>query len=40
MGRGSGPLWESGRVFYERGIVDLVDEISEEGGGRVARVEL
>ena len=39
-GRRAGPLWEGGSVVSEGGIVDLVDEDAEEGGGLVTRVRL
>ena len=39
-GRRTRPLWEGGSVVSEGGIVDLVDEDTEEGGGLVTRVRL
>ena len=39
MGRAD-PLWESGSVATEGGVVDLVDENAEEGGGLFTRVGL
>jgi hypothetical protein len=38
-GRAS-PLWESGRVVPEGGVVDLVKKKTEEGSGHVVRVLL
>jgi len=35
---GTGPLWKGGRVVSEGGVVDLVDEDTEEGDGLVVRV--
>lgn len=37
---GPGPLWEGGRVVSEGGIVDLMNEDAEEGGGFFTRVWL
>ena len=39
LGR-TGPLGKGGSVTSERGVVDLVDEDAEEGGGLVTRVRL
>ena len=36
----AGPLRESGSVASEGGVVDLVDENAEEGGGLFTRVGL
>ena len=36
----AGPLWESGSVATEGGVVDLVDENTEECGSLLARVGL
>ena len=36
----SRPLWEGGSVVSERGVVDLVDEDTEEGGSLLTRVRL
>ena len=36
----AGPLWESGGVVSERGVIDLVDENAEEGSGLFTRVGL
>jgi hypothetical protein len=33
-------LWEGGGVVAEGGVVDLVDENAEKGGGLVVRVRL
>jgi hypothetical protein len=33
-------LWKGGRIVAKGGIVDLVDEDTEEGGGFVVRVRL
>ena len=38
--RRAGPLWEGGSVVSEGGIVDLVDEDTEESGSLVTRVGL
>ena len=38
--RGTGPLWESGGVVSKCGVVDLVDENTEESGGLLACVGL
>ena len=34
------PLWEGGSVVSEGGVVDLVDEDTEESGGLITRVGL
>ena len=39
LGR-TGPLWEGRRIIPECGVVDLVDEDTEESGSLVARVRL
>ena len=39
VGRAS-PLWEGRRIIPERGVVDLVDEDPEEGGGLIIRIWL
>ena len=36
----AGPLWESGNLVSERGIVDLVNKDAEEGSSLVTRVGL
>ena len=36
----AGPLWESGNLVSERGIVDLVNKDAEEGSGLVTWVGL
>jgi hypothetical protein len=38
--RRSVPLWESGNVVSERGVIDFVDKDAEEGGSFVAWVRL
>jgi hypothetical protein len=38
--RRSVPLWESGNVVSERGVIDFVDKDAEEGSSFVAGVRL
>ena len=37
---GAGPLWESGCVASEGGVVDLVNQNTVEGGGLVVGIGL
>ena len=37
---GTGPLWDGGNVIAEGGVVDLVDEDTEESGCLFVRVWL
>ena len=39
-GRRTVPLWESGNIVSEGGVIDLVDEDAKEGGSLVVGIRL